>query len=186
MLDVREWDALPKKNRGNKPDTGGWECIYTGPQLELPLGAFGTEMSLKGEQLKSRVPRPMQPPAVNITPVVPQPPAGNNHAVGPRPRPMGSTSAMSTFSAPMPAASASSNIENRRNREEPVDEPAFNDSDGEDSQVGGAHKPSHTDGKGSRKAAAVPLPVKRELKPSRASSSGVSIPVKVLTLDLGF
>jgi hypothetical protein len=52
VLDVREWEALPKKQRGEKPNTGGWEMIYQGPQLELPLGSFGTEMSLKGEGIK--------------------------------------------------------------------------------------------------------------------------------------
>lgn len=28
VLDVREYEALPKKDRGERPDTGGWECIY--------------------------------------------------------------------------------------------------------------------------------------------------------------
>jgi hypothetical protein len=52
VLDVREWESLPKKQRGEKPNTGGWEMIYQGPQLELPLGSFGTEMTLKGEGIK--------------------------------------------------------------------------------------------------------------------------------------
>lgn len=56
VLDVREWEALPKKTRDTepKPDTGGWDCIYKGPVLELPVGAFGTEMTLKGEQCKGQ------------------------------------------------------------------------------------------------------------------------------------
>lgn len=57
VLDVREWEAQPKKTRGPCPDTGGWEKIYQGPLLEMPVGAFGTEMSLKGEGYKN-LPRP--------------------------------------------------------------------------------------------------------------------------------
>jgi hypothetical protein len=53
VLDVREWEAQPKKSRGAKPSTGGWDCIFQGPLLELPLGSFGTEISLKGEAVKS-------------------------------------------------------------------------------------------------------------------------------------
>lgn len=30
VLDVRDWEGENKKTRGDKPDTGGWECIYTG------------------------------------------------------------------------------------------------------------------------------------------------------------
>lgn len=52
VLDVREWESQPKKQRGEKPNTGGWECIYQGPLLELPAGSFGTDMSLKGEAVK--------------------------------------------------------------------------------------------------------------------------------------
>lgn len=52
VLDCREWEAQPKKTRGPSPDTGGWERIYQGPLLEIPVGSFGTEMSLKGEAFK--------------------------------------------------------------------------------------------------------------------------------------
>jgi hypothetical protein len=60
VLDVREWEAQPKKSRGAKPSTGGWENIFQGPLLELPLGSFGTEISLKGEAVKSMNRRPNQ------------------------------------------------------------------------------------------------------------------------------
>jgi hypothetical protein len=53
VLDTREWDNQPKKTRGDAPDTGGWERIYQGPLLDMPVGAFGTEMSLKGEAYKN-------------------------------------------------------------------------------------------------------------------------------------
>jgi tubulin monoglycylase TTLL3/8 len=53
VLDVREWEAQSKKTRGAKPSTGGWDCIYQGPLLELPIGSFGTEIALKGEGVKS-------------------------------------------------------------------------------------------------------------------------------------
>ena len=53
-LDTREWEnAKNKKTRGEKPNTGGWECIYKGPLLETPVAAFGADMSLKGEQIKA-------------------------------------------------------------------------------------------------------------------------------------
>ena len=52
VLDTREWAEQPRKERGPKPDTGGWECIYQGPLLDMPMGAFGTDMSLKGEGYK--------------------------------------------------------------------------------------------------------------------------------------
>lgn len=58
VLDVREWETQPKKTRGACPDTGGWEKIYQGPLLDMPAGAFGTEMSLKGEAYKN-LPRPV-------------------------------------------------------------------------------------------------------------------------------
>ena len=52
-LDTREWEnAKNKKTRGEKPEIGGWECIYKGPLLETPVAAFGADMSLKGEQMK--------------------------------------------------------------------------------------------------------------------------------------
>jgi hypothetical protein len=53
VLDTREWETQPKKTRGDAPDTGGWERIYQGPLLDMPVGAFGTEMSLKGEAYKN-------------------------------------------------------------------------------------------------------------------------------------
>lgn len=53
VLDVREWETQPKKTRGPCPETGGWEKIYQGPLLDMPVGAFGTEMSLKGEAYKN-------------------------------------------------------------------------------------------------------------------------------------
>jgi hypothetical protein len=58
VLDTRDWEAQPKKTRGPSPDTGGWERIYQGPLLDMPVGSFGTEMSLKGEAYKNLPPRP--------------------------------------------------------------------------------------------------------------------------------
>lgn len=40
-----------KPKKGEK--LGGWEQVYSGPLLDLPIGAFGTEMSLKGERIQS-------------------------------------------------------------------------------------------------------------------------------------
>jgi len=66
VLDVREWETQPKKTRGACPDTGGWEKIYQGPLLDMPAGAFGTEMSLKGEAYKN-LPRPVNSNAANVS-----------------------------------------------------------------------------------------------------------------------
>ena len=54
-LDVRTWEATPRKERGERPDTGGWECIYKGPLLETPAASFGSDMAVKGSTIK--VPR---------------------------------------------------------------------------------------------------------------------------------
>lgn len=62
-LDVRKWEAAPRKERGERPDTGGWECIYKGPMLETPASSFGTDMSVKGAGIK--VPR-RGPPAAGV------------------------------------------------------------------------------------------------------------------------
>jgi hypothetical protein len=43
-LDCREWDNAPRKTRGERPETGGWECIYKGPLLETPVASFGAGM----------------------------------------------------------------------------------------------------------------------------------------------
>lgn len=51
-LDLRAWEALPKKTRGEKPCVGGWELIYQGPYLETPSSSFGTDMTVKGESIK--------------------------------------------------------------------------------------------------------------------------------------
>jgi hypothetical protein len=59
-LDVRAWEQAPRKERGEKPDTGGWECIYKGPLLETPAASFGTDMSVKGAAVK--LPRRAAPP----------------------------------------------------------------------------------------------------------------------------
>lgn len=66
VLDVREWETQPKKTRGACPDTGGWEKIYQGPLLDMPAGAFGTEMSLKGEAYKN-LPRPVNNNVANMS-----------------------------------------------------------------------------------------------------------------------
>jgi hypothetical protein len=66
VLDVREWETQPKKTRGERPNTGGWECIYQGPLLDMPVGAFGTEMSLKGEAYK-HLPARSSGAAVNVS-----------------------------------------------------------------------------------------------------------------------
>lgn len=67
VLDVREWETQPKKTRGPCPDTGGWEKIYQGPLLDMPVGAFGTEMSLKGEAYKNVPNRTANANAVNLS-----------------------------------------------------------------------------------------------------------------------
>lgn len=59
VLDVREWETQPKKTRGKKPDTGGWENIYSGPFVETPSASFGTDMTVKGEPMK--VPKKKNP-----------------------------------------------------------------------------------------------------------------------------
>lgn len=51
-LDTREWENAPRRTRGEKPATGGWECIYKGPLLETPVASFGADMSLKGEVIQ--------------------------------------------------------------------------------------------------------------------------------------
>jgi len=62
-LDCREYDAAPRKTRGDRPSTGGWECIYKGPLLETPVASFGADMSLKGEGIKApRRPAPAVAP----------------------------------------------------------------------------------------------------------------------------
>ena len=66
VLDCREWETQPKKTRGAAPETGGWEKIYQGPLLDMPVGAFGTEMSLKGEAYKNYPPRQQNASAVNV------------------------------------------------------------------------------------------------------------------------
>jgi len=60
VLDTREWEAQPKKTRGPAPETGGWVKIHQGPHLDKPIGSFGTEMTLRGEQCKNLPPRPSQ------------------------------------------------------------------------------------------------------------------------------
>jgi hypothetical protein len=68
VLDTREWDEAPKKSRGARPDTGGWELIHQGSLLDMPAGSFGTDMSLKGEAYKTLPPkRQAPPPPVNTT-----------------------------------------------------------------------------------------------------------------------
>ena len=52
VLDGREWEAAPRKTRGERPSTGGWDCIYKGQLLETPVSSFGADMSLKGEGIK--------------------------------------------------------------------------------------------------------------------------------------
>jgi tubulin monoglycylase TTLL3/8 len=51
-LDVRKWEAAPRKDRGERPDTGGWECIYKGPLLETAASSFGMDMTIKGSGVK--------------------------------------------------------------------------------------------------------------------------------------
>ncbi|CAM9125305.1 unnamed protein product, partial [Ectocarpus fasciculatus] len=51
-LDLRKWESTPRKERGDRPDTGGWECIYKGPMLETPASSFGADMTLKGASIK--------------------------------------------------------------------------------------------------------------------------------------
>eukprot|EP01038_Epipyxis_sp_PR26KG_P012342 gene12342-16553_t len=54
VIDVREWEAVPKKQRGVRPSTDGWENIYVGNLLEIPVGSFGIDISLKGEGYKRK------------------------------------------------------------------------------------------------------------------------------------
>ena len=58
VFDCKEWEAQGKKSqdRGPRPSTGGWINIYEGPLLDVPVGAFGTEISVKGEAIKTRRP----------------------------------------------------------------------------------------------------------------------------------
>jgi len=58
-LDIRAWEKLSKNSRSVKPDTGGWECIYTGPTMDTNTN-LGTDMCVQGEPMK--VPRKRQPP----------------------------------------------------------------------------------------------------------------------------
>lgn len=97
VLDVRDWEAQSKKQRqgSESPSTGGWECIYKGPTLELPAGSFGTEMTLRGEACKGLPKRTMQNIATFNhvanssslpTPPLPQPPLsqmGSNEGLAP-------------------------------------------------------------------------------------------------------
>ena len=53
VLDLRQWESEPKKARGDRPDTGGWECVYKGPLLEMPAASFGTDLTLKGDAIKA-------------------------------------------------------------------------------------------------------------------------------------
>jgi hypothetical protein len=56
VIDTRKWESSSKKSRGEKPDTGGWGLLCKGPTMGTPLAAFGTEMCLKGESLKKKIP----------------------------------------------------------------------------------------------------------------------------------
>jgi hypothetical protein len=58
VLDIRQWDS--KGCRGEPPNTGGWECIHRGVQMETPVAAFGTDMTLKGQAMK--LPRKVNAP----------------------------------------------------------------------------------------------------------------------------
>lgn len=79
VLDVREWEAQPKKQRtGEKPDTGGWECIYQGPTLDLPIGSFGADISVKGESVKGL---PKRSTSYSLPVVIPAHPSGASSAM---------------------------------------------------------------------------------------------------------
>ena len=58
VFDLKEWEQQGKKDkdRGPKPSTGGWVNIYEGPLLDVPVGAFGTDMTIKGEAIKTKRP----------------------------------------------------------------------------------------------------------------------------------
>ena len=73
-------EAAPRKTRGDRPETGGWEQIYRGPLLETPSGAFGTDLTLKGESVK--LPRAVNAP-VAVRSIVPM--IGSSTIVNARP-----------------------------------------------------------------------------------------------------
>ena len=58
VLDVRQYEnnlkSNPKlyKDKDKYPNTGGWENIFKGVQMDMPVAAFGTDMTLKGEGMK--------------------------------------------------------------------------------------------------------------------------------------
>lgn len=243
VLDVREWEALPKKSRGTKPDTGGWECIYTGHLLDLPVGSFGTDMSLKGEAVKVRGPRPAPIPVATIAPgaggggvgggiASGSNVAGNSYRAAPllpvgppsggvRPtiaklehRSASSSSGMTAASAQRGSDSGrpaslqaagstsggalgkqrSNNAENQRNRASHEQQALsakdeFDDSDGESQEClpsGASVKATRSSNGGAGGGTSSVAKKEPPVKPARAGSNAhVSVPVKVLTLDLG-
>ena len=56
VLDVRQYEnnlkSNPKQCKDKYPDTGGWENIFKGVTMDMPVAAFGTDMTLKGEAMK--------------------------------------------------------------------------------------------------------------------------------------
>ena len=101
VFDYKDWEQQGKKDkdRGPKPSTGGWVNIYEGPLLDVPVGAFGTDMSIKGEAMKTK--RPYVPP--------PQGPFVANKFQST------STSQDSTVSEYVPSNSSNSNSSNNNN-----------------------------------------------------------------------
>lgn len=226
VLDVREWEAQPKKSRGPKPDTGGWECIYTGPLLDLPTGSFGTDMSLKGESLKVRGPKATIPIASSSASQTISISSGNPITSGSSgrhaPQPPNKTPSYPQHCRPAPARSEAKSIgnqeknigsnkpsvgygssksaksESKASRRDDTtgsnnpsnDIEAFDDSDGDElPAMMNAPQSDHRQDGGvdvSQGPPAVNTLTKRESKHQRGGSSAtVSVPLKVLTLDLG-
>lgn len=53
ILDLRKWEVSNKAERGERPNLGGWECIYKGPLLEKPIASLGSNLALVGEGYKT-------------------------------------------------------------------------------------------------------------------------------------
>ena len=54
------------------PIPGGWECIHKGPLHDMPVAAFGTDMTVKGETLKvPTLPYPLLLSFFHLSPIHP-------------------------------------------------------------------------------------------------------------------
>ena len=53
VFDYEDWTRQSSKNRGNKPDTGGWEQIHDGHYVEPIMGAAAVDLTITGKQYSS-------------------------------------------------------------------------------------------------------------------------------------